>query len=41
LLSVSAWYSGLALKRWGRISAEDLNNARVVGHGLPIKDDAA
>jgi homoserine acetyltransferase len=30
----------LALKRWGKISAEDLDNAIVVGHGLPIKDDA-
>jgi hypothetical protein len=31
----------LALERWGRITTEDLNRARVVGHGLPIKDDAA
>jgi hypothetical protein len=36
----TSWYSLLALLRWGRISAEDLDNARVVGHGLPIKDEA-
>jgi hypothetical protein len=35
----SHWFSCLALKRWGRISAEDLAAARVVGQGLPIKDD--
>ena len=33
-------YSLLALRRWGRITAEDLAEARVVGHGLPVKDDA-
>jgi hypothetical protein len=26
------WMAALALKRWGRISAEDLANARVVAH---------
>jgi hypothetical protein len=31
----------LALERWSRITAEDLDRARVVGHGLPIKDDVA
>jgi hypothetical protein len=36
----TSWYSAISLKRWGRITAEDLDNARVVGHGLPIKDDA-
>jgi hypothetical protein len=25
------WYSALALKRWGRLDAEDLDRARVVG----------
>jgi hypothetical protein len=35
------WYSLLALRRWGRITDEDLAQARVVGHGLPIKDDVA
>jgi len=30
-----------ALKRWVRITAEDLERARVIGHGLPIKDDLA
>jgi hypothetical protein len=34
------WMSALALVRWGRLVPEDLNHARVVGHGLPIKDDA-
>lgn len=34
-------YTLLALKRWGRISAEDLDRAHVMGHGLPIKDDVA
>jgi len=33
------WFALLALRRWDRISAADLDNARVVGHGLPIKDD--
>jgi hypothetical protein len=37
----TSWYSALALKRWGKIGAEDLDRARVVGQGLPIKDDAA
>jgi len=36
----TSWYSALALKRWGRLDAEDLGRARVVGHSLPIKDDA-
>jgi hypothetical protein len=31
----------LALERWSRITAEDLDRTRVVGRGLPIKDDAA
>jgi hypothetical protein len=31
----------LALEKWSRITAENLNRARVVGRGLPIKDDAA
>jgi hypothetical protein len=35
----TSWFSALALKRWGRISAEDLAAARVVGRGRPIKDD--
>ena len=35
----TSWYSALALKRWGRLDAEDLDRARVVGQGLPIKDD--
>jgi hypothetical protein len=37
----TSWYSALALKRWGRLGAEDLERARVVGQGLPItiKDD--
>jgi hypothetical protein len=34
-------YTLLALKRWGTITAEDLAQARVIGHGLPIKDDPA
>ncbi len=33
------WMAALALKRWGRISAEDLAAARVVGQGPSIKDD--
>ena len=36
----TSWYSLLALRRWGRITDEDLAEARFVGHGLPIKDDA-
>ena len=35
----TSWYSALALKRWGRITDDDLAQARVVGHGLPVKDD--
>ena len=35
----TSWYSALALKRWGRLDAEDLDRARVIGHGLPVKDD--
>jgi hypothetical protein len=35
------WYALLALKRWHQITDEDLDNARVIGHGLPIKDDHA
>jgi hypothetical protein len=35
------WFTLLALRRWNRISAEDLDHARVVGHGLPVKDDVA
>jgi hypothetical protein len=27
----TSWYSALALKRWGRLDAEDLHRARVVG----------
>jgi hypothetical protein len=34
----TSWYSALALKRWGRLDAEDLERARVVGQGLPTKD---
>ena len=30
---------GSDFKRWGLIDAQDLNRARVIGHGLPIKDD--
>jgi hypothetical protein len=37
----TSWYSALALKRWGRLEAEDLARARVIGQGLPIKDDVA
>jgi hypothetical protein len=29
------------MRRWDRITDEDLANARVIGHGLPIKDDVA
>jgi hypothetical protein len=36
----TSWYSALALKRWGKLEAEDLDRARVVGYGLPIKDDS-
>jgi hypothetical protein len=35
----TSWYSALALKRWGRLDAEDLHRARLVGCGLSIKDD--
>jgi hypothetical protein len=35
----TSWCSLLALKRWGRLNAEDLALDRVVGHGLPIKDN--
>jgi hypothetical protein len=34
------WMAAISLKRWGRLTQEDLDRARVVGHGLPIKDDA-
>ncbi len=34
------WMAALALVRWGRLDAEDLRHARVIGHGLPIKGDA-
>jgi hypothetical protein len=27
----TSWYSALALKRWGRLDAEDLDRARLVG----------
>jgi|SRR5215203_2272263 len=37
----TSWFSALSLKRWGQLTAEDLDRARVVGHGLPIKDGAA
>jgi hypothetical protein len=37
----TSWYSALALKRWGKIGAEDLANARVIGRGLLIKGDVA
>ena len=37
----TSWYSLLALRRWERITAEGLEGARVVSHGLPIKDDVA
>jgi hypothetical protein len=37
---VTSWYSLLPLRQWGRITDEDLAEARVVGHGLPIKDEA-
>jgi hypothetical protein len=35
----TSWYSLLALRRWGRLTAEDLKHARVVARGLEIKDD--
>lgn len=35
----TSWYSLLALRRWERITDDDLAEARVVAHGLPIKDD--
>jgi hypothetical protein len=35
------WMAALALVRWGRLDAEDLKHARVIGHGLSIEDDAA
>jgi hypothetical protein len=35
----TSWYSALARKRWGKLEAEDLDRARVVGQGLPIEDD--
>ena len=35
----TSWYSALALKRWGRLEAEDLERARVMGRGFPVKDD--
>jgi len=34
----TSWYSALALKRWGRLDADDLHRARLVGRGLPIKE---
>jgi hypothetical protein len=34
----TSWYSALALKRWGRLDGDDLDDARLVGRGLPIKD---
>ncbi len=37
----TSWYSVLALRRWGRLEAENLDHTRVVAHGLPIKDDVA
>jgi hypothetical protein len=33
------WFSSLALLRHEQISREELDQARVVGRGLPIKDD--
>jgi hypothetical protein len=35
------WYTLLVLKRWGTITAEDLDCARVIGQDLAVKDDAA
>jgi hypothetical protein len=35
----TSWYSALSRKRWGRITAEDLDRARAVRRGLPVKDD--
>jgi hypothetical protein len=35
------WYTLLALKRWGTITAEDLDCARIIGQDLAVKDDAA
>jgi hypothetical protein len=35
----TSWYSLLALRRWDRITDDDLQEARVIGHGLPVKDD--
>ena len=35
----TSWYSLLALRRWGRITDEGLAEARVIGHGLSVKDD--
>ena len=35
----TSWFSALALRRWDKLIPEDLAAARVVGQGLPIKDD--
>jgi hypothetical protein len=35
----TSWYSALALRRWGKIGAEDLACARAVRRGLAVKDD--
>jgi hypothetical protein len=35
----TSWFSALALRRWDRLTAEDLARARPVGQGLPIKDN--
>ena len=37
----TSWYSLLALRRWGRITVEDLGRARAFSHGKPVKDDAS
>ena len=35
----TAWFSALALRRWDKLTPEELAAARVVGQGLPIRDD--
>jgi hypothetical protein len=36
----TSWYSALALKRWGKLEAEDLARARVVGSERERRGDA-
>ena len=33
------WFSALALRRWDKLTAEDLAHARVGSHGFEVKDD--